>query len=54
VIYSREKTPQLELARYHSQKARDLGAEQDKQWEAVLAAAPAPAAPPKTDSSPKP
>jgi len=41
VMYSRERTPRMELARYHYQKARDLGAPRDPQLEAALATTPA-------------
>ena len=36
VIYAREKTPRLELARYHYQKAIDLGSARDPQLESSL------------------
>ncbi|HUK83477.1 MAG TPA: tetratricopeptide repeat protein [Verrucomicrobiae bacterium] len=39
-MYARQKTPNLELARYHYQKALDLGAERDPQMEALLKAPP--------------
>jgi len=42
VMYARQKTPRVELARYHYQKALDLGADHDPQLEAVLKAAAAP------------
>ena len=42
VIYARQKTPRLELARYHYQRARDLGAERDTQLEASLGSASPP------------
>jgi Flp pilus assembly protein TadD len=36
VIYARERTPRLELARYHYQKAIELGASHDPQLESIL------------------
>ncbi|MEI6085000.1 MAG: tetratricopeptide repeat protein, partial [Verrucomicrobiota bacterium] len=42
VLYSRQKTPRLELARYHYQKAVDLGTSRDPELEAVLKPADAP------------
>jgi len=42
VMYSRQKTPRLELARYHYQKATDLGASRDEQLETALKKADAP------------
>ena len=51
VMYTRQKTPRLELARYHYRQAIDLGAEHDPQLEAALksAAAPKPEESPKTE-----
>jgi cytochrome c-type biogenesis protein CcmH/NrfG len=37
-MYARQKTPKLELARYHYQKAIDLGADRDPKMEQVLKA----------------
>ena len=39
-IYARQKTPNLSLARYHYQKALDLGASPDPQMETLLKAPP--------------
>jgi Tfp pilus assembly protein PilF len=39
VLYAKQKTPKIELARYHYRKALDLGAEPDPQIEAILKAA---------------
>jgi len=39
VIYTKLKTPRWELARYHYQKALDLGAQPDAQFEALLKSA---------------
>jgi Flp pilus assembly protein TadD len=39
VLYARQRTPRMELARYHYRKALDLGAEADPQLEALLKAA---------------
>jgi len=36
MMYTRQKTPKLDLARYHYQKAIDLRAEPDKPLEALL------------------
>lgn len=40
VIYARQRTPRLELARYHYQRARELGAERDPQLETKLGLEP--------------
>ena len=40
-LYARQRTPRLELARYHYEKAIDLGAAPDPQLEALLKPAPA-------------
>jgi Flp pilus assembly protein TadD len=37
VLYARQKTPRLDLARFHYQKATDLGAAKDEKLEALLA-----------------
>lgn len=54
VLYARGKKPRYELARYHYQKALDLGAERDPQIEALLKgpaekSEPAPVEQPKTE-----
>jgi Flp pilus assembly protein TadD len=41
-IYAKQKTPRWELARYHYQKALDLGAQPDPQLDALLKSASAP------------
>jgi Flp pilus assembly protein TadD len=54
VIYAKQRTPRWELARYHYQKALDLGAAPDPQFEALLKSASSPKpAEPATDQ-PKP
>jgi len=51
VIYAKQKTPRWELARYHYQKALDLGAQPDPQLEARLKSAPPPK-PAETNTEP--
>jgi Flp pilus assembly protein TadD/uncharacterized coiled-coil DUF342 family protein len=51
VIYAKQKTPRWELARYHYQKALDLGAQPDPQLEARLKSAPSPK-PAETNTEP--
>jgi Flp pilus assembly protein TadD len=46
VMYAKQKTPRLELARYHYQKAIDLGAARDPQLETLLKASDQPPASP--------
>jgi Flp pilus assembly protein TadD/uncharacterized coiled-coil DUF342 family protein len=53
VLYVKQKTPRYELARYHYQKALDLGAEPDPQIEAMLKRPAEKTEPPKTEE-PKP
>jgi len=36
VIYAKERTPKVELARYHYRKALDMGAQPDPELEALL------------------
>jgi Flp pilus assembly protein TadD len=40
VLYLRQKTPRIEMARYHYMKALDLGAESDPQIDAQLKRTP--------------
>ena len=51
VLCTRGKKPRFELARYHYQKALDLGAAPDAQIEATLKAATEKAKPPKPEES---
>jgi len=52
VIYAKQRTPNVELAKYHYKKALDLGAPRDAQLEALLKQLSE--APPSTDSNATP
>ena len=54
VVYARQRTPKIELARYHYQKALDLGAPPDPDMEALLKKLPEKPAVPNASAPPKP
>ena len=54
VIYAKQRTPNLELARYHYKKALDLGAPPDPELEALLKKLSEKPAAPGTDSDLRP
>lgn len=54
VIYAKQRTPKVELARYHYKKALDLGAPPDAELEALLKKLSEKPAEPKSGEAPKP
>lgn len=52
VIYAKQRTPKLELARYHYKKALDLGAQPDPELEALFKKLAAKSAEPKAEETP--
>jgi Flp pilus assembly protein TadD len=54
VVYSKERNPKVELARYHYKKALDLGAKPDPDLEALLKKLSNKTAAPSATEEPKP
>jgi Flp pilus assembly protein TadD/uncharacterized coiled-coil DUF342 family protein len=54
VVYAKERTPKVELARYHYKKALDLGAKPDPDLEALLKKISEKPPAPATEEQPKP
>jgi Flp pilus assembly protein TadD/uncharacterized coiled-coil DUF342 family protein len=52
VIYAKQRTPKVELARYHYKKALDLGSPPDAELDALLKKLAAKAAEPKAEDTP--
>ena len=53
VIYAKQRTPKVEMARYHYKKALDLGAPPDPELEALLKKLSAKPDEPKAEDKPK-